>query len=83
MSDEPSLPKEWKYTYQPVEEPKEKIPEAPPDPMLTAARKLLRRWDIELVVTGEHRWVQTTGSKKTVWLILQNRDDVTLESLDE
>ena len=29
MSDQIPLSKDWKYIYRPVEEPKEKIPEAP------------------------------------------------------
>lgn len=43
-------------------------------PLLTRARKQLRRWDIELVVTGEHRWVQTTGTRKRTWLIIPDAE---------
>jgi hypothetical protein len=55
--------------------PKEKPKDAEPDPLLTLARKLLRRWDLELVVTGEHRWVQTTGTRKRIWLILPSESE--------
>lgn len=82
MSNEPSLPKDWKYTYQPVEGPKEKIPEAPPNPMLTSARKVLRRWDLRFECSGVQSWIETTGTKKKIWLILQNGDEVQFEPLD-
>jgi hypothetical protein len=62
--------------------PKEKPKEVEPDPMLTLARKHLRRWDIERACSGCQSWIQTTGSKKRIWLILQISDEVTFEPLD-
>ena len=62
--------------------PKDKIPEAPPDPMLTLARKRLQRWDIAWECSGQQQWIETTGTKKTIWLILQTGDEVRFEPLD-
>lgn len=54
----------------------------PPHRELLLARKHLRRWDLERVCSGLQSWIQTTGSKKRIWLILQNGDEVTFEPLD-
>lgn len=52
-------------------------PEQPAHPMLVLARKHLKRWDLSFECTGLHSWVQTTGSKKRVWLILSDAEENT------
>jgi hypothetical protein len=56
--------------------------DAKPHPILATARRVLGRWDIEFECSGSQSWIQTTGSKKRVWLILQNGDEVSFEPLD-
>jgi len=62
--------------------PKDKTPEPPPNPILVLARKTLRRWDLEIACSGTHSWIETTGTRKKIWLILQNGDEVTFELVD-
>jgi hypothetical protein len=61
---------------------KVKPEEEPPHPVLTLARKALRRWDLSFECSGQQSWIQTTGTKRRVWLILQTGDEVTFEPLD-
>jgi len=60
----------------------ERLIEAEPHPILVLARKALHRWDLSLECSGEQSWVQTTGTKKKIWLILQNGGEVKFEPLD-
>jgi len=57
-------------------------PEAPPNPILVLARKHLRRWDIVWQCSGQQQWIESAGSKKKLWLILQNGEEVSFEPLD-
>ncbi len=52
-----------------------------PHPLLTKARKELRRWDIEIASSGLQSWVQTTSTKKRVWLIIQNGGEVFFDEI--
>jgi hypothetical protein len=55
---------------------------APPHPILVLARKSLGRWNLERECSGLQSWIQTTGTKKKIWLILQNGGGVRFEPLD-
>lgn len=61
-----------------------RIPESEPEapPLLTLARRALRRWDLTLECSGTHSWIQTTSARKKVWLILEHEGQTTFEPLD-
>ena len=61
---------------------KAKPEDAEPHPLLVLARKHLRRWDLAWECSGAQQWIESTGSTKKVWLILQIGDDVKFEPLD-
>ena len=57
---------------------------APPHPLLVAARKALRRWDLSLECSGLQSWIETTGSRKRLWLIIPGVDGTTtFEEIDK
>jgi hypothetical protein len=50
--------------------------------MLIAARKHLQRWDLEMACSGQQQWIETTGSKKRVWLIIPDAEGaITFEEI--
>lgn len=58
-------------------------PAPPPEsPMLALARKVLGRWDLSLECSGQQSWIESTGARKQVWLILKIDDKVKFEALD-
>ncbi len=61
-------------SVQPPAPQEEEKPDPPPHPMLALARKHLKRWDLERECSGLQSWIQTTGSKKRVWIILADAE---------
>jgi len=55
---------------------------AEPNPTLVLARKHLQRWDLSWECSGQQEWIESTGTRKKIWLILQIGDSVTFEPLD-
>ena len=48
--------------------------DAEPCPTLVLARKDLKRSDLSLECSGQQQWIETTGARKKIWLILQTSD---------
>ena len=49
-------------------------PEDEPHRDLILARRFLKRWDLERASSGSQSWIETTGTKKRIWLILRDAD---------
>ena len=48
--------------------------EPEPSPVLTLARKQLRRYDISLECAGQQTWLETSSPQKRVWIIIHGED---------
>ncbi len=53
--------------------------EKPIHPLVVQARNVLRIWDLEIVSTGSHAFIQGPG--RTQWLIIQHAGGVTFEKV--
>jgi hypothetical protein len=54
--------------------------EKPTHPLVSQARNVLRIWDLELVSTGNHAYIQGPGRKQ--FLIVEGPNGITFEKVE-